>query len=127
NPDGIKVLPGLVPIVAETAEQAQAFEAQLNDWTPLNIGIERLQGIFQAELKDLNPDQPIPSQRLVSPDDANFQNTIVQRAPNRVSRYRNFYDMAVNHKMTLREMIARSDRDNGHCAPVGSVSQVADL
>ncbi|MCK1352708.1 NtaA/DmoA family FMN-dependent monooxygenase [Bradyrhizobium sp. CW7] len=127
NPDSIKVLPGLNPIVAETAEQARAFEAQLNEWTPLNLGIERVQRIFQAELQDLDPDQPIPAERLVSPHEASFENTMAQRDPARVSRYRNFYDMAVKDKMTLREMIGRTDRDNGHCAPIGSVSQIADL
>lgn len=65
DPDRIKVLPGPIPIVAETAEQALAFEAQLDEWAPLNIGIERMQEIFQAELQGLDPDEPIPAERLV--------------------------------------------------------------
>ncbi|WP_439397551.1 NtaA/DmoA family FMN-dependent monooxygenase [Bradyrhizobium sp. PMVTL-01] len=127
NPNKIKVLPGLIPIVAETAERARAFEAQLDEWTPLNIGIDRMQEIFQAKLEDLDPDQPIPAERLVSPDDPSFESTLSQRFQASVSRYRNFYDMAVKEKMTLRQMIVSRDRDNGHLAPVGSASQVADV
>lgn len=125
SPDSIKVLPGLAPIVAETAEQARAFEAQLNEWMPLNLGVERMQDILQAELGDLDPDQPIPAERLVSPDDvARIEKTV---PPASVSRYRNFYDMAIKEKMTLRELAARGDRANGHNAPIGSANQIADL
>ncbi|OSI79318.1 NtaA/DmoA family FMN-dependent monooxygenase [Bradyrhizobium canariense] len=124
NPEKIKVLPGLSPIVARTAEQARAFEAQLNEWAPLNMVIERMQEIFQTELRDLDPDQPIPAERLVAPGDPTFEKTV---RPASVSRYRNFYDMAVKDKMTLREMAARGDRGNGHHAPIGSVNQIADL
>ncbi|OCK57397.1 LLM class flavin-dependent oxidoreductase [Bradyrhizobium sp. LMTR 3] len=114
----------LESIVADTAEQARAFENQLNEWMPLNIGIERMQEILQAELENLDPDQPIPAERLVSPGYASFENTM---PPASVSRYRNFYDTAVKDKMTLREMAARGDRDNGHHAPIGSFNQVAYL
>lgn len=125
NPDSIKILPGFSPIVAETAEQARAFEAQLNEWMPLELGVERMQDIFQVQLGDLDPDRPVPAERLVSPDDlATIAKTM---PPASVSRYRNFYDMAVKDKMTLRELAARGDRANGHNQPIGSVDQIADL
>jgi FMN-dependent oxidoreductase (nitrilotriacetate monooxygenase family) len=121
DPDGIKILPGLLPTMAETTEEAKALEAQFNAWTPLDVGLERVAGILQeSDLDGLDPDEPIPPERLVSPDAADIEITFG-------SRYRNFYDMAVKEKMTLREIVARTDRNLGHYAPTGTVDEIADL
>jgi len=120
DPDGLKVLPGLMPTVAETAEDARAFEQQLNRWTPLDVGLARTEETLQADLSGLDPDQPIPPERLKAPDAASIEVSFG-------SRYRNFYDMAVHQKMTLRDIIARTDRNIGHNAPVGTAIEVADL
>lgn len=120
GPGALKVLPGLLPTVAETAEEARAFEKQLNSWTPLESGLERAAGSLQADLSGLDPDQPIPADRLVAPDAADMNTEFG-------SRYRNFYDMAVNQRMTLREIVGRTDRNLGHNAPVGTPVEIADL
>lgn len=120
DPDSLKVLPGLNPTVAETAEEARKFERQLNEWTPFEVGLARTEESLQADLSGLDPDQPIPSGRLVLPEEATVE-------VNFGSRYRNFYNMAVDDKMTLREIIARTDRNLGHNSPVGTVDEIADL
>jgi FMN-dependent oxidoreductase (nitrilotriacetate monooxygenase family) len=120
DPAALKVLPGLLPTVGETAEEARAFESQLNAWTPIEVGLARAEETLQADLGGLDPDQPIPAERLVAPDAANIEVAFG-------SRYRNFYDMAIGQKMTLREIIARTDRNIGHNAPVGTAAEVADL
>ena len=116
----VKVLPGIMPVIAATAEEAHDLEAQLNAWTPLEAGLERAAETLQADLTGLDPDRPIPPERLRDPEKASIAVTFG-------SRYRNFYHMAVVQKMTLREIIARTDRNIGHNAPVGTVSEVADL
>ncbi|MGW2651427.1 NtaA/DmoA family FMN-dependent monooxygenase [Streptomyces sp. NPDC001393] len=120
DPDSLKVLPGLMPTVAETVDEARDFEHQLNLWTPLDVGMARTEETLQATLRDLDPDQPIPPERLASPDAANVE-------VNFGSRYRNFYNMAVHQKMPLRDIIARTDRNIGHNAPVGTAKEIADL
>lgn len=120
DPDSLKVLPGLLPTVGRTAEEAREFEHQLNLWTPFEVGLARAEETLQADLSGLDPDQPIPAERLVPPDAANIEASFG-------SRYRNFYDMVVHQKMSLRDVIARTDRNIGHNAPVGSAGDIADI
>ena len=120
DPDGVKILPGIFPLVAETGVAAHAFEDQLNRWTPLEVGLERTAESLQADLSGLDPDQPIPVERLKHPDSVDIEKAFG-------SRYRNFYDMAVRDRMTLREIVARTDRNIGHNAPVGTAAEVADI
>lgn len=120
DPDGIRVLPGLLPTVAATTEEAVHLEAELNAWTPLEAALPRLEETLQTGLSGLDPDRPIPPERLVDPAEADIEGSFG-------SRYRNFYAMAVEDRMTLREMMARADRNLGHAAPVGSAVEVADL
>ena len=115
----MKILPGLLPTVGKTTAEARDFEAQLNAWTPLDVGLARAEETMQADSAASTPiSRSLPT--------GSWRPTL--RTSKRVrSRYRNFYDMAVNQQMTLREIIARTDRNIGHNAPVGTAAEVADV
>jgi FMN-dependent oxidoreductase (nitrilotriacetate monooxygenase family) len=120
DPAHLKVLPGLLPTVGETTGQAEEFERTLNALTPFEVALSRAADTLQADLSGLVPGQPIPADRLLPPGSASL-------AANFGSRYANFYDMAVRQKMSLRDIVARIDRNIGHTAPVGTASAIADL
>ena len=119
DPGGIRIMPGITPIVAETADGARAFEAELDQLIDLEIGLAELEGALQADLSGLDPDSPIPPGLLVDPDAAETDAL-------GGSRYRNFYNMAVRHQLTIRRMIGLNDRALGHSSATGAVHEVAD-
>jgi FMN-dependent oxidoreductase (nitrilotriacetate monooxygenase family) len=119
DPNSIKVLPGLTPVVAETGEGARAVEDQLDRFIDVELGQTDLAVVLQADLTGLDPDQPIPAERLVDPDESEMDAL-------GGSRYRNFYDMAVRQRLSLRRIIALNERALGHGSATGSVSDVAD-
>ena len=119
DPDSVRILPGMTPIVAETTEVARALEDELDRYIDLEIGRVDLGVALQTDLSDLDPDQPIPADRLVPPDQVNVDAF-------GGSRYRNFYKMAVEDKLTIRRLIAVNDRTLGHSGATGSAFDVAD-
>jgi N-acetyl-S-(2-succino)cysteine monooxygenase len=119
DPDGIKILPGIMPILAATAAQARAIEDELDQYIDLETERPVTAANLQANLDGLDPDRPIPADRLLPPDAANVEKVFG-------SRYANYYDMAVNQKLTLRRMIALNDRALGHSNPVAAADEVAD-
>src|SRR5207253_6884399 len=70
DPDAVRILPGLTPIVAETAEAAVALEDELDRYIDLETGREVLSVALQVDLSGLDPDQPIPPEMVVDPDAA---------------------------------------------------------
>lgn len=119
DPDSIRILPGMTPIVADTAEAARALEDELDQYIDLEIGRTDLSVALQADLSGLDPDEPIPADLLVDPDAARTDAF-------GGSRYRNFYNMVVRHKFTMRRIIALNDRALGHSSATGAVEDVAD-
>ncbi|WP_049746134.1 hypothetical protein [Mycolicibacterium goodii] len=109
----------MTPIVAETTEAAFAIEAALDEYIDLEMGTAELSVARQADLSRLDSDQQIPPELLVDPD-------VAEMDALGGSRYRNFYNMAVRQKLTLRRIIALNDRAMGHDSATGAVVDVAD-
>ncbi|MGW2651426.1 NtaA/DmoA family FMN-dependent monooxygenase [Streptomyces sp. NPDC001393] len=119
DPDSVRILPGITPIVAETTAGARAFEERLDQFIDLEMGRADLEIALQTDLSGQDPDSPIPPDLLVDPDEA-------ETDAFGGSRYRNFYNMVVRHKLTMRRIIALNDRALGHSSATGSVHEVAD-
>ncbi|MCI0144092.1 NtaA/DmoA family FMN-dependent monooxygenase [Arthrobacter bambusae] len=119
DPDSIKVLPGLTPIVAETSQGAREFRDHLGKYLDLEAGINNLSVAMQANLSALDPEKPIPTEMLVKPENAN-------RNALGASRYDNFYNMAVRDRLTIREIVMNNDIALGHGFAMGAPGDVAD-
>jgi FMN-dependent oxidoreductase (nitrilotriacetate monooxygenase family) len=120
-PSSIKILPGVVPILGDTLAEAQEIEAEIADLYQLELARQALSELLVgADLTDLPLDEPIPTDRLISPDEA------ARTAWAGASRYANLYRLISEEKPTLRELIRTKTRQFGHNLIVGTVASVAD-
>lgn len=119
NPDRIRILPGLAPVVAETSACSRALEDDLSGFINMETGRSKLGVALQADLTGLDLDQPVPREHLVDPEKASTSQF-------GGSRYRNIYNMAVFEKMTVRRLITRNELSLGHGTASGTVIEVAD-
>ena len=112
NPKDVKILPGIMPIVGRTTEEAQAkYRKMLDDLDPL-VGLERLSRYF-GDLTGCDPDGPLPDKlrpdvRLVSRAELNLK-------------------LAREHNWTLRQLYELTVISHGHHLVVGSPADVADV
>lgn len=122
NPDDLKILPGLYTVIERTEEQARdtagrlAEFASTADWDAQRKNFES-SGFGGVDLSDLDPDKPIPLNRLPEVDEVQ----------GRRSRYEMYRRWVLNGDRTLRELVYHNNRAaSGHWDPVGSVEQIAD-
>lgn len=109
----LKILPGIVPIVAPTRAEAEELSRELEHWIDMDAGRRRLGSAIGADLGDLDLDAPIPEERFVPGRGNSSRGEILRR-------------QAVEQGMTLRQMIVAFARSGGHRILVGSVEEVAD-
>jgi N-acetyl-S-(2-succino)cysteine monooxygenase len=121
SPDDVKVMPGAYVIIGESSAQARELAAQLAELDNTTDFASQLRnfakaGFGEADLSGLDPDQPIPADRL--PD------------PEAVQGRRSRYEMYRRHALagrTLREMVLEFNASgSGHWAPIGSAEEIAD-
>lgn len=117
NPDSVKVLPGLLPVIGETEKEAQALAEELLDLIPISEGLTALRtDLAYIDISSLDLDQPIPEELLPDP----------QTVHNNRSRYELYYEFAVEKKRTLRQLARMAASSAGHSIKAGTVEQVAD-
>ncbi len=119
DPNKLKILPGLVPIIGKTRADAEALSDELADLLLEEDGISELSRVLaDADLSGLELGEPIPRERLVPPD----------QLPAGVgsSRYINFYKLAIEEKLTLRELSRERTKTSGHGGLAGTAEDVAD-
>lgn len=122
NPDDVKVTPGLYAIIGESTQHAQDLAGQLAELEGLaDFDAQRRSfengGFGGADLSDLDPDQPIPQDRL--PDPKSVQG--------RRSRYELYRGKVLRGGYTLRDLVRDFNAaGSGHWAPVGSAVDIAD-
>lgn len=112
NVDDVKILPGVVPIVAETAAEAEELSRELAGYIDMEAGRRRFGRSVDIDLSDIDLDERIPAERFVARETNN-------------SRWESFRRMAIDEGMTLRELIIAYARAGGHRILVGSVDDVA--
>ncbi|GAA1466271.1 NtaA/DmoA family FMN-dependent monooxygenase [Microbacterium thalassium] len=113
DPHDLKVLPGVVPIVAETASEAEELSRELAGYIDLDAGRRRLGAAVGFSVADLDADEAIPAERFAV-------------NPGNNSRWETWRRMAVDEKRTVREMIVDFARAGGHRILIGSPGEVAD-
>ncbi|MGO2112699.1 MAG: NtaA/DmoA family FMN-dependent monooxygenase [Pseudoclavibacter sp.] len=111
DPEKVKILPGVMPIVAETQADAEALANELADCIVESRARETLEKMLDLDVGDLEPGDLIPQERFVD-------------GPQRVKRWYLFRDLA--REMTVRDLMVHVSRSLGHRLLIGSAASVAD-
>lgn len=115
DPDHIKVLPGIVPVIGSTEAEALAAEQELEDHIVYAHGVGRLESLLQLAPGSLELDAELPAS-LPSED-------AIEGAK---SRYTLVVELARRERLTVRRLIGRLGGGRGHLTFAGTPEQVAD-
>lgn len=113
NPDELKIMPGVYPIVGRTEEEAQEKRQQLLDLIPVEAGVARLSQQLGFDLSSYDVDGPLPE--LPPIEDISFK-----------SRFQLVKDIADREKLTIRQLYQRIAGARGHREIIGTPEQIAD-
>lgn len=115
DPDHIKVLPGIVPVIGSTEAEARAHEQLLEDHIVHRHGVANLERLLHLPAGSLELDAELPS-GLPSED-------AIEGAK---SRYTLVVELARRERLTVRQLIGRLGGGRGHLTFAGTPAQVAD-
>ena len=113
TPEAMKILPGILPIVAESRDSASERQDLLESFVPVKIGLDLLSSWAGVDLSGLPLDGPLPT----LPEEANYDG-----GRTALARVRAFAEKG----LTIREVIHLTT--NTGTAPIfaGTASDVAD-
>ncbi|MFF2202065.1 LLM class flavin-dependent oxidoreductase [Streptomyces sp. NPDC058145] len=114
NPEHIKVLPGIVPVLGSTEAEARAGEQVLEDHIVPEHGRARLENLLHLEPGTLDLDRRLPED--LPPE------TAIEGAK---SRYTLVVELARRERLTVRRLIGRLGGGRGHLTFAGTPEQVA--
>jgi FMN-dependent oxidoreductase (nitrilotriacetate monooxygenase family) len=115
DPDTIKILPGIVPIIGATETDALALEAELDRLIRPEYAIAQLAELLKISPDELHLDRVLPA-NLPSEDEiegAKSRRTLV-------------VNLARRERLTVRQLIGRLGGGRGHLTFAGTPEQVAD-
>ena len=115
DPEGIKILPGLVPVIGSTEAEARRRDAELEELITYEHGQRVLSELLQLPIERLGLDERLPEDLPPA-----------TRINGAQSRYELVVDLARRDKLTVRELINRLGGGRGHRTFVGTPEQVAD-
>lgn len=116
DPEAVKILPGIVPVIGSTEAEARARAAELESLIVHEHALTQLAGTLNVPLESLELDKPLPFHLLPGED-------AVQGAK---SRYTLVVDWARRDGLTVRQLLGRLGGGRGHRTFVGTPEQVAD-
>ncbi|MCT9090734.1 LLM class flavin-dependent oxidoreductase [Streptomyces sp. ASQP_92] len=115
DPEHLKILPGIVPVIGSTEAEARAHERLLEDHIVYEHGLHRLERLLHVEPGILQLDAHLPAD--LPPESA------IEGAK---SRYTLVVELARRERLTVRELIGRLGGGRGHLTFAGTPEQVAD-
>lgn len=113
NPNSFKILPGIVPIVAESASAAREKQEQLESLMPIQIGVDLLSSWCGVDLSKFTLDGPLPP--LPSEETFNGQRT-------NLARVRAFAEQG----LTIRQTAQRISKAGTAPLMLGTPGEIAD-
>lgn len=113
NAGHVKILPGIVPVVADTAAEANEIAQALGELLDYGQGRLEIAAQLGIEIDDIDLDDRIPEDRFPAPERLSSRQNI-------------FRSKAVDGGLTLRELVLDRARSTGHQWIVGTPSTVAD-
>jgi len=114
DPEGVVILPGIVPVLGSTEAEAKALDQELDDLINPTRAIGTLTTLLGVDLRDHPLDAPLPPLPPVS---------TINGAKSRFELVR---DLAERDGLTLRQLIGRLGGGRGHQVLAGTPEQVAD-
>ena len=111
NPDHVVIMPGVMPIVGRTREEAKSLWKELNTLVDIENGLRQLSLRFSMDLSQYPLDGPVPE---------------VPLGEGNQSRVKLMTDMAKRENLTLRELAAVAAGSRGHRVIVGTAEDIAD-
>jgi FMN-dependent oxidoreductase (nitrilotriacetate monooxygenase family) len=115
DPESIKILPGIVPVIGDTEAEARELDAELERLISPEYAKRQLAERFKLDPDALDLDEPLPAD-LPGEDE-------IEGAK---SRYTLIVDLARRENLTVRQLIARLGGGRGHRTFTGTPVQVAD-
>ncbi|XYH98640.1 LLM class flavin-dependent oxidoreductase [Sorangium sp. So ce1128] len=115
DPEGIKILPGIVPVIGATEAEAHALDAELDRLIKPEYAKRQLAQTLRVRPEDLDLDAELPKD-LPSEDQ-------IEGAK---SRYTLIVTLARRERLTVRQLIGRLGGGRGHRTFAGTPEQVAD-
>jgi FMN-dependent oxidoreductase (nitrilotriacetate monooxygenase family) len=115
DPDGVIVLPGIVPIIGSTEAEAQTLAQQLDDLRVPEYGLLALARTLEVEPHELALDEQLPQHVVDRPSREGF-----------VSRSQLIIEMATREGLTVRQVLSRLGGGRGHNVVVGTPEQIVD-
>lgn len=113
SPQSARIIPGIVPLVADTVDEAEEIAAELSSFLDVEQGRAQIAGDLGVELSDIDLDDPIPAERFDQ----------VLELTSRKALYRR---MSVEQGLSLRELVHARARSTGHQWIAGTPATVAD-
>lgn len=113
-PEDLKVLPGLVPYIADTERAARELEREFTELISPDYALGQLSRLLGVDLTAHALDAPLPA----LPDVAEFQGN--------KSRFVLVKELAEQERLTVRELIGKLGGGRGHRSFAGTPEQVAD-
>ena len=116
DPDTIKILPGIVPVIGATEAEALELDAELDRLIKPEYARLQLAQTLRVAPEKLELDAELPGE--ISADD-NFTEAAK-------SRYALIVNLARRERLTVRQLIGRLGGGRGHRTFAGTPEQVAD-
>ncbi|WP_077488734.1 LLM class flavin-dependent oxidoreductase [Sinomonas mesophila] len=115
DPEGIKILPGIVPILGGTEAEALRRERELDELIRPEYARNELAETLRIAPEDLPLDRELPADL---PDEDEIEGA--------KSRYTLIVDLARRERLTVRQLIGRLGGGRGHRTVAGTPEQVTD-
>jgi len=115
DPDGVLVLPGIVPVIGDTEAEAREQEADLDRLIIAEYALGNLAKQLKLEPSELDLEKELP-ERLPTEDE-------IEGAK---SRFTLIVELARRERLTVRQLIGRLGGGRGHRTFSGTAEQVAD-
>lgn len=115
DPQSLKILPGLVPVIGSTEAEARAAERELDELIVPEYARAQLAKTLRVNPAELALDGQIPDDL---PDEDQIEGA--------KSRYTLIVQLARRERLTVRELIGRLGGGRGHRTVAGTPEQIAD-
>jgi FMN-dependent oxidoreductase (nitrilotriacetate monooxygenase family) len=115
DPDGILVLPGIVPFLGSTEAEARELAQRFDDLRVPEYGLTQLAWNFETDPSVFELDAPLPDFILARPKLQGSQ-----------SRTDLIIELAQRENLTVRQILSRLGGGRGHFTFIGTPEQAAD-
>ena len=111
NPDSVAVMPGFMPVIGDSFEDAAEKLKELNRWTDIKSAMPLLEERIVHSLADYDLDGPLPD--LPISDQLRSRAELLR-------------DLARRENLTIRDLALRVAAGRGHHIVLGTAEQIAD-